>query len=186
MAVTPINAASATAPNWLKEAQESLVAAANPGGLLGTLQDSRGRVGTIKSFLRQSQNAAAGLALVSQGAANSVFEFTMKLASEAVNKRVTERLEANLAYNKKQTNYTPPQQLDRFIYFNDGGSVDTENNIWTKADGTQIDTLTGQKYIEPGTIMQLANGSYLDTKNNILTLADGTRIDTVTHLVITT
>jgi len=32
MAIAPVNIASATAGNWLKEAQESLTAAANPGG----------------------------------------------------------------------------------------------------------------------------------------------------------
>ncbi len=44
--IASVNAASATASNWLKEAQESLVAAASPGGLLGTLQDARDSSGS--------------------------------------------------------------------------------------------------------------------------------------------
>ena len=57
MAVTPVNLASSTAPNWLKEAQESLAAAAHPGGLLGTLQGAaKNKLGTIKTFLANSQN----------------------------------------------------------------------------------------------------------------------------------
>jgi hypothetical protein len=54
----------------------------------------------------------------------------------------------------------------------------------TKPDGTQIDTVTGQPYVEPGSLIQMANGAYLDTKKNILTMADGTKIDTVTGLTI--
>jgi hypothetical protein len=71
------------------------------------------------------------------------------------------------------------------IYFDDGTTLDTVNNILTRLDGKQIDTTTGQLYVEPGSIIQMANGAYLDTKNNILTMADGTKIDTITGLTIT-
>ena len=78
----------------------------------------------------------------------------------------------------------PKNMLDPFIYFSDGSSIDTNNNILTKSDGTQIDITTGAKVIDSASIMQLANGAYLDTKNNIMTMPDGTQIDTVTGLKI--
>jgi hypothetical protein len=56
----------------------------------------------------------------------------------------------------------------------------------TRPDGTQYDTTTGAKYVDPTFIIQMANGAYLDTKNNILTLGDGTQIDTVTGLKVST
>ena len=55
----------------------------------------------------------------------------------------------------------------------DGSSLDTNNNILTMSDGTQIDTTTGAKFIDTSSIVQMANGAYLDTKNNILTMPDG-------------
>jgi hypothetical protein len=51
-------------------------------------------------------------------------------------------------------------------------------------DGAQYDATTGAKYVDPASIIQLANGAYLNTKSNILTLPDGTQIDTVTGLKI--
>ena len=72
------------------------------------------------------------------------------------------------------------------IYFSDGSFLDTEKNILTRTDGTQIDTTTGTTYVDPGSIVQMANGAYLDTKNNIMTLSDGTKIDVITGLLIST
>ena len=74
--------------------------------------------------------------------------------------------------------------LDPFIYFQDGSSIDTNSNILTMANGTQIDTTTGLKVVDTSSIMQLANGAYLNTATNILTMADGTQIDTVTGLTV--
>ena len=54
----------------------------------------------------------------------------------------------------------------------------------TMPDGTQYDTTTGAKYVDPASIIQMANGAYLNTKTNILTMADGTQIDTVTGLKV--
>ena len=74
---------------------------------------------------------------------------------------------------------------DPFIYFNDGSSIDTANNVLTMANGTQIDTTTGLQIIDQSSIISMANGAYLDTKNNILHMSDGTKVDTVTGLKIT-
>ena len=80
----------------------------------------------------------------------------------------------------------PKNVLDPTIFLSNGATIDTNSNIMTMADGTQYDTTTGAKYVDPASIIQMANGAYLDTKNNILTLADGTKIDTVTGLKIST
>jgi hypothetical protein len=74
--------------------------------------------------------------------------------------------------------------LDPILYFLNGSTLDTNSNILTMPDGTQYDTTTGAKYVDPASIIQMANGAYLNTQSNILTLPDGTQIDTVTGLKI--
>jgi hypothetical protein len=71
------------------------------------------------------------------------------------------------------------------IYFSDGSTLDTINNIFTMSDGKQVDATTGQPYVDPNSVIRMANGAYLDTKNSILHMADGTEIDAVTGLIIT-
>jgi hypothetical protein len=78
----------------------------------------------------------------------------------------------------------PKNVLDQFIYFEDGSNLDTENNILTMSDGTKIDTVTGAKYVDPSTIVQMPNGGFLNTSTNVLTMPDGTEIDTVTGLKV--
>jgi hypothetical protein len=185
MAVASINIASATASNWLKEAQEALAAAENAGGLLGALSDARDSSGSIKSFLAKSQNNANSFALITSSTAQASFNLISQMASTAAQKRSDDQLAMLQKLNPTPVNYNPPTTLDPVIYFDDGSSLDTDRNILTMSNGTQIDTVTGQRYIEPGSLIQMANGAYLDTKNNILTMADGTRIDTVTGLVVT-
>jgi hypothetical protein len=181
-AVSPI--ASATAPNWLKEAQDSIAASASPGGLLGTLQDAR-YPSSIKNFLTKSQNAANNLSLISSSTAQSQNALTVQMANTAAQKLANERFALAQKLNPQQTNFNPPAQLDPFIYFQDGTSIDTQNNIMTMANGTQIDTTTGLQVVDPKSIISMANGAYLNTSTNILTMADGTKIDTVTGLKVT-
>ncbi len=64
--IPSINLASSTAPNWLQEAQESLIASASAGGMIGALQNAK-NPGSLKSFLNKSLNNAMGFALISQG-----------------------------------------------------------------------------------------------------------------------
>jgi hypothetical protein len=182
--ITSVNAASATSTNWLKEAQQALAVAETPGGLLGALQDSR-YPGTIKNFLAKSQNTAANLALIAQNGQTSSSSLIAQMADTAAQKRMAEKMAQAAKFNAVQTNYTPPRELDPFIYFEDGSSIDTANNILTMANGIQIDTTTGLQVIDSSSIINMANGAYLDTKNNILTMADGTKIDTVTGLTVT-
>jgi hypothetical protein len=185
MAIASINAASSTSSNWLKEAQDSLAASSAPGGMLGALQDSRGNSASIKTFLAKSQNTLYNLSLIAQNSQVSSGALYAQMANVAAQKRNAEQIALLQKLNPVHSNFNPPAQLDPVIYFDDGSSINTSSNIWTKADGTQIDTTTGQHYVDPKSIVTMANGAYLDTKNNIMTMSDGTKLDTVTGLVVT-
>lgn len=186
MAISPINIASATGTNWLKEAQQSIAASAAPGGLLGTLQDAAvADPGSLRTFLSRSQNATNALAQIAQSGQSAAGALASQMSTAANQKLREERILLAQKMNPQQTNYTPSAGLDSTIYFEDGTTVDTINNIMTLKSGKQIDTTTGLEYHEPGSLVSLANGAYLDTKNNILTMADGTKIDTTTGLTIT-
>jgi len=185
MAISSINAASATSSNWLKEAQDAIAASESAGGLLGTLADARNDPGSLKTVLARSQNISNSLAMISQNTLASAGALAIQMSDAAAQKRQDELATRAQKLNPQQTNFTPPAGLDPVIYFEDGTSIDTTSNIMTLANGRQIDTTTGLEYHEPGSILSMANGAYLDTKNNILTTADGTKIDTVTGLVIT-
>ena len=184
MAIAPVSAASSTSSNWLKEAQESLVASETPGGMMGALQDARAGY-SIKTFLAKSQNNLYALAQIAQNAQTSSSALTVQMSQAAAKKRYDEQVALQVKLNPVHANYTPPKGLDPVIYFGDGSSIDTTSNIMTLSNGKQIDTTTGLEYHDPKDIVSMANGAYLDTKKNIMTLADGTKIDTVTGLTIT-
>ena len=107
------------------------------------------------------------------------------MSQAATQKRYNDQVALQEKLNPVHQNFNPPAELDPVIYFNDGSSIDTTNNIMTMSNGTQIDTTTGLRYTDPASLISMANGAYLDTKNNILTMSDGTRIDTTTGLKIT-
>jgi len=184
MAIASVSAASSTSSNWLKEAQDALVASETPGGMMGALQDSRAGY-SIKTFLAKSQNNLFALAQIAQNAQTSSSALTIQMSQAAAKKRYDEQVALQVKLNPVHTNYTPPKGLDPVIYFGDGSSIDTTSNIMTMSSGKQIDTITGLEYHDPNSIISMANGAYLDTKNNILTMSDGTKIDTVSGLKIT-
>jgi hypothetical protein len=99
-------------------------------------------------------------------------------------KRVQERMALQKKLNPPPP--PPPPALDAMIYFKDGSTLDTVNNIITMVGGKKIDAITGADWVDHASIINFANGSYLDTANNILTLANGTKIDTVTGLLVST
>jgi len=185
MAIAPVNIASSTASNWLKEAQDSLAAAETPGGMMGALQDARSGSASIQTFLAKSQNTMYALSQIAQNSQTSSGALAAQMANAVAQKRQTELMARAAKLNPQPVNFTPPAGLDPVIYFGDGTTVDTSSNIMTLSSGKQIDTLTGLEYHDPKSIITMANGAYLDTKNNILTTADGTRIDSVTGLKIT-
>jgi len=171
--------------NWLNDTFVAIQNSAHSGGMLGALQNKSD--GSLGSFLNQSSTIADNFALISQNNVSSASAFYAQLASQARDRRDKELLQKVLADLTASHNRVPVKNvLDPFIYFSDGTSIDTENNIMTRPDGTQYDVTTGALYADPASIIQLANGSYLDIKNNILTMADGTKIDTVTGLKIST
>ena len=184
MAIAPVSAASSTSSNWLKEAQESLVASETPGGMMGALQDARAGY-SIKTFLAKSQNNLYALAQIAQNAQTSSSALTVQMSQAAAKKRYDEQVSLQVKLNPVHTNYTPPKGLDPVIYFGDGSSIDTTSNIMMLSNGKQIDTTTGLEYHDPKDIVSMANGAYLDTKNNIFHMSDGTQVDTITGLKIT-
>ena len=184
MAIAAVNAASSTASNWLKEAQASIAASESPGGLMGMLQDARSG-SSLKTFLAKSQNNSVALAQIAQSGQQSAGQLAVQMSQAAAQKRYNDQVALQEKLNPVHQNFNAPKELDPVIYFNDGTSIDTVNNIMTMSNGTQIDTTTGLRYVDPASRISMANGAYLDTKNNIMTMPDGTQIDTTTGLKIT-
>ena len=152
---------------------------------MGALQDARYSSGSIKTFLAKSQNTMYSLAQIAQSNQTSAGALAAQMSSAAAQKRYAEQVALMAKLNPVHSNFNPPRELDPFIYFEDGSSIDTDRNILTMSNGKQIDTITGLKYHDPKSIISMVNDAYLDTQNNILTMADGTRIDTITGLTIT-
>jgi hypothetical protein len=178
------SANSSSSSNWLADAFSAIQNENNEGGLLGML-DNAGGDGSIDSFLGQSSTNANAFATISQTSVTNAGTLYAQIASqnqqEASQAKVQQQLDALSA---SQQSVQPKNVLDPVIYFSNGSTLDTNNNILTMPDGTQYDSTTGAKYVDPASIMQLANGAYLNTQTNILTTADGTEIDTVTGLKV--
>jgi hypothetical protein len=86
------------------------------------------------------------------------------MSQAAAAKRYNEQVALQVKLNPVHQNYNPPKELDSVIYFDDGASIDTTNNIMTMSNSTQIDTTTGLRYTDPASLISMANGAYLDTK----------------------
>ena len=152
---------------------------------MGTLQDATAAIpAASRRFWRKARTTRTALRR-SRRAASSRRRAGVADVGRGEQKLREERIALAQKINPLQTNYTPPAELDPVIYFEDGTTIDTANNIMTMSNGKQIDTTTGLEYHEPRSLISMANGAYLDTKNNILTMTDGTKIDTVTGLKIT-
>ncbi len=171
--------------NWLNDTLVAIQSSQTSAGILGALQNVGD--GSVSSFLSQSSTIAGNFATITQNNQSSQSAYYAQLASQAQdqrNEKILQKLLKDLSASQNQVK--EENVLDPYIYFSDGTSIDTVNNIMTKPDGTQYDTTNGALYVDPASIIQFANGSYLDTKNNILTMSDGTKIDTVTGLKIST
>ena len=170
--------------NWIGDTITAIQNSASQGGILGALASSGDR--SINSFLGQSATYASNLALISQNNVTNASAFYAQLASQNQQQRSQEKLQQALAALTESQNQVKPTNVNPFVYLSDGTTIDTVNNIMTRPDGTQYDTTTGAKYVDPADVIQMANGAYLNTKTNILTLGDGTQIDTVTGLKVST
>jgi len=186
--ITPVTSAAFfnSGSNWLADTYTAIQNANNAGGLLGMLRDSGGD-GSVDTFLGLSSTNANNFALISQNSVVNASSLVAQMASQNLEKKNAQIMQDVLnALSATQKMVKPKNTLDPVIYFADGSTIDTNSNIMTMANGTQYDTTTGAKYVDPASIIQIANGAYLDTKNNILTMSDGTRIDTVTGLIVST
>ncbi len=172
-------------PNWLDEAYTSIEAAKkNNGGLMGMLESARGG-NSIKAFLKRSATNANNMALITQNGIDNAGALISQMAQQNIERKNAEAMKKVMADLTESRNRVKPENvLDPIIYFNDGSTIDTANNIRTTPNGTQYDTVTGALYVDPLSIVQMANGAYLDTKNNIMTMSDGARIDINTGLKI--
>ena len=171
--------------NWLADTITAIQNEQNQGGLLGMLQNSGGD-GSISNFLSQSSNTANAFATISQTSVTNASSLFAQIASQNIQQANAKKLQASLDQLSAQQQMVPVKNvLDPVMYFPNGSTLDTNSNILTMPDGTQYDTTTGAKYVNPASIIQIANGAYLNTQSNILTMPDGTQIDTVTGLKIT-
>jgi hypothetical protein len=172
------------AASWLGNTIAAIQNQANEGGLIGMLQNSGGN-GSISSFLGASQKSSSQLALISQNSVTNKSSLVAQMASQNIQQQNQKKLQDAMdALSALQQVVQPKNVLDPVIFFSDGSSLDTNSNVMTMSDGTQIDTTTGAKVIDTSSLVQMANGAYLDTKNNILTMPDGSQIDTITGLKI--
>jgi hypothetical protein len=172
--------------NWLADTITNIQNEANQGGLLGMLSAAAaGNDGSTNTFLKNSIATANSFATIAQTSVTNYSSLIAQMASQNLQKASQKKLqEAMSQLSATQQTVQPKNTLDSFVYFGNGSSLDTNSNIMTMSDGTQYDTTTGTKYVDPASIIQMANGAYLDTKNNILTETDGTKIDTVTGLKV--
>jgi hypothetical protein len=173
-----------SASSWLNNALTSIQNQGNEGGLLGMLQNSGGN-GSISSFLGSSATTANQFALISQNSVTNTSSLVAQIAAQNAQQANSQKLQDSInSLSASQQMVQPTNVLDPTIFFADGSTLDTNSNILTMSDGTQIDTTTGAKVVDSSSLMQMANGAYLNTATNILTMPDGTQIDTVTGLKI--
>ena len=173
------------ANSWLASAFTSIRNSQNQGGILGALQDAGSNDGSIGSFLSQSSSFSNAFALITTNNTTSASSFYAQIASQNDQTRQQQQLQDALtSLQQTQSMVQPTNTLDPFIYFPDGSYIDTNANILTMPDGTQYDTTTGLKYVDPASIVDLGGGSFLNTSTNVMTMADGTQIDMVTGLKI--
>jgi hypothetical protein len=156
-------------------------------GMMGALQSMSASKkyppGSIKAYMNNNAIAANALSTITASGTTDLTTLAMQAGDLAAQKRQQERAEL---LQKFVTPPPPPVTLDPFIYFDDGSVLDTVNNVITMVSGKKVNAVTGADWIDPASIVNLANGSYIDTQNNIMYMPDGTKIDTVTGLVIST
>ena len=176
--------ASSSTSNWIADTMTAIQNEQNQGGLLGMLQNAGGD-GSIGSFLNSSSLIANNLATISQSSVSNAGSLFAQIAASNLKQANAKKLQDSLDQLSAQQQMVQAKNvLDTVIYFPNGSTLDTNNNILTMPNGMQYDTTTGAKYVDPASIIQMANGAYLNTGTNILTLPDGTQIDTVTGLKV--
>jgi hypothetical protein len=165
---------------WMSSAMTAIQQSQNQGGLLGMMQDmASGSLGGVTS-------AANDFATISQTSTTNYGAYYAQLASQNNKQKQVEALQKAVSAMQQSQQVVQAQNVNPYVFLPGGATIDTTNNIMTMSDGTKYDTLTGAKYVDPASVIQLANGAYLDTQNNVLTMPNGTQIDTVTGLTVST
>ncbi len=177
---------ASSSSDWLSSTETAIKNSQSQAGIMGALSSlASGNTGTLSSFLSSSTSFANNFATIAQTNVSNYGSYYAQIANQnqqtAAQKKLMDALQA-------LQQPAPPQngKLDSYLYLGNGVSVDTQNNIMTLSDGSQVDITTGAKYTDPASIVQMGNGSYLNTSTNIMTLSDGTQIDTVTGLKVNT
>ena len=168
--------------SWISSVWDSGTASTQGSGIMGALQGvKKYPAGSVKAYMNNNAIGANALAAITSTGVTDLTTLAMQAGDLAQQKRTQERA---AMLEKFKSPPPPPMKLDSFIYFDDGSTLDTVNNIITMVSGKKIDAVTGADWVDPASIVTMANGSYLNTSTNILTLADGTKIDIVTGLIV--
>jgi hypothetical protein len=172
---------SQSSGSWITSAMAA--SQSSLGGIFDAL--TSGNDGSVSSFLGQASGFANTFASITQNNVTSATNFYAQIAANNQQQQQQKQLVDALAQLQNQQSMVQPENtLDPYIYFSNGSSLDTTNNILTMPDGSQIDTTTGVPYVDPANLVDLGGGSFLNSKTNIMTLADGTQIDAVTGLKV--
>lgn len=182
MAYIPSISGMFQSSGWLSDAFNSIDSSMSSDGIMGALQNSSNSTGSVRSAIQNNAIGANALMTISSSTTQAMFDLTFKQAQAALDKRA--QLQLGRALALQQTQPKVEAKLDPMIFFENGSTLDTVNNILTLNDGSQLDATTGLEYVAPESLVQFGNGSYLNTKTNVMTMSDGTRIDTVTGLKI--
>ncbi len=174
---------SDSSANWLASATVALQNQRD-GGLISMLSGAaKNKPGSIGSFLASTRSNASDLMNITAFATTSATQLAIQQGDAVTQARQQAELDKALKdLQNTQNNVVAKNTLDPVIYFDDGSTIDTNANIYTRPDGSQYDTVTGAPYVDPASLVQLANGAYLNTKTNVMTLGDGTAIDMITGL----
>jgi len=182
MSLTVSQMSSGVDSGWIASAWVQMKNTSS-AGIMGALQNIGD--GSISSFFSQMSSGANAFATISQNKVSSASSLVAQMASQNLQEQSVKKLQdAFAALTAQQQMVESKNVLDPYLYFGDGSYLDTENNLLTMSDGTQYDTITGAKYVDPASIVQMANGAYLNTATNVLTMSDGTEIDIVTGLKV--
>jgi hypothetical protein len=172
---------SSNTANWMASAAVAIQNQTD-GGLIGSLSNAaKYKPGSIDAFLNSS--SSGDLVSISQFAVTSATQLAIAQGDAVTKARSDAALQKALTDLAAVSNNVQPKNvLDPIIYFEDGSTIDTNQNIYTRPDGSQYDSITGTPYVDPANIVQLANGAYLNTQSNIMTMPDGSQIDMITGL----
>ena len=133
MALAVSGAASGSVLNmssgWLADTYTAIKNSQNAGGLIGMLDNARGD-NSLKSYLKRTQAASNGFALIAQSGVANAGAFYSQLAQSGQQKLANERLEQAFKDLERTKNMVQKGNvLDPIIFFANGSTLDTNRNI---------------------------------------------------------